>query len=168
VQPSLVVGFDPVLDVTAGSCPVGPGVGADLGLDRREERFGGGAVQAGPSAAGALADLKALQRAPIRLRMLHTSKAFAETCHTSGVVQSMGAVGTSADNAAAEALNAAFKRETLQGAHGFTDEREARLAVFGWAHRYNTRRRHSRLGQISSIASENALIEKSATLPLAA
>jgi transposase InsO family protein len=75
----------------------------------------------------------------------------------------MGAVGSSADNAAAEALNAAFKRETLQGAHAFADEREARLAVFGWAHRYNTRRHHSRLGQISPIAYENALIEQSAT-----
>ena len=94
----------------------------------------------------------------------YTSKAFAEACREAGVLQSMGAVGSSADNAAAEALNAAFKRETLQGAHGFADEREARLAVFGWVHRYNTRRRHSRLGQISPIAYENTLIERSAML----
>ena len=84
------------------------------------------------------------------------------------MVQSTGAVGSSADNAAAEALNAAFKRETLQGAHGFADEREARLAVFGWAHRYNTRRRHSRLRQISPIAYENTLIEPLVTLSRAA
>lgn len=98
----------------------------------------------------------------------YTSKAFAEACRTAGVTQSMGAIGTSADNAAAESLNAAFKRETLQGGHGFADEREARLAVFGWAHRYNTRRRHSRLGHISPIAYENTLIETSATLTPAA
>lgn len=98
----------------------------------------------------------------------YTSKTFAEACRAAGVLQSMGAVGSSADNAAAEALNAAFKRETLRGAHAFADEREARLAVFGWAHRYNTRRRHSRLGQISPIAYENALIEQSATLSPAA
>ena len=98
----------------------------------------------------------------------YTAKAFADACRSAGVIQSMGAVGHSADNAAAESLNAAFKRETLQGAHAFADEREARLAVFGWAHRYNTRRRHSRLGYISPIAYENTLIENSATLSLAA
>ena len=80
----------------------------------------------------------------------------------------MGAIGSSADNAAAESLNTSFKRETLQGAKGWNSEREARLAVFGWAHRYNTRRRHSRLGQQSPIAYENTLIETSATLSLAA
>lgn len=98
----------------------------------------------------------------------YTSKAFEQACRDAGVIQSMGAIGSSADNAAAEALNATFKRETLQGAAGFASEREARLAVFGWAHRYNTRRRHSHIGQMSPITYENTLIEKSATLPLAA
>ncbi|MEV0158217.1 integrase core domain-containing protein [Micromonospora sp. NPDC050686] len=59
----------------------------------------------------------------------------------------MSAVGSSADNAAAESFNATFKRETLQGRRAFTDEREARLTAFRWMHRYNTVRRHSRLGQ---------------------
>jgi len=94
----------------------------------------------------------------------YTSKAFEQACQEAGVIQSMGAIGSSADNAAAEAFNATFKRETLQGAAGFTSEREAQLAVFGFAHRYNTRRRHSHLGQMSPIAYENTLIEKSATL----
>jgi transposase InsO family protein len=94
----------------------------------------------------------------------YTSKAFADACEQVGVVQSMGKVGSSADNAAAEALNATFKRETLQGAHAFPDEHQARLAVFGWAHRYNTRRRHSHLGQQSPINYENTLAENSATL----
>jgi transposase InsO family protein len=98
----------------------------------------------------------------------YTSKAFAQACQSAGVAQSMGAIGSSADNAAAEALNATFKRETLQGAPGFASERDARLAVFGWAHRYNTRRRHSYLGQISPINYENTLNEKPTTLPLVA
>jgi transposase InsO family protein len=38
---------------------------------------------------------------------------------------------------------------TLQGRRAFTDEREARLASFRWLHRYDTTRRHSRLGQQS-------------------
>ncbi len=41
----------------------------------------------------------------------YTSRAFAEICRSAGVRQSMGAVGSSADNAAAESFNAAFKRE---------------------------------------------------------
>ena len=94
----------------------------------------------------------------------YTSKAFSDACRRSGVVQSMGAIGTSADNAAAEALNAAFKRETLQGASTWPTARDAHLAVFGWAHRYNTRRRHSHLGQQSPINYEKALHEKTATL----
>jgi transposase InsO family protein len=84
------------------------------------------------------------------------------------MIQSMGAVGSSADNAAAESLNATFKRETLQGAPTWPTERDARLAVFGWAHRYNTRRRHSHLGQQSPIHYENSLIPTSATLAPAA
>ena len=94
----------------------------------------------------------------------YTSHAFAQACDHAGVIQSMAAIGSSADNAAAEALNATFKRETLQGAHAWHTKRDARLAVFGWAHRYNTRRRHSYLGQQSPINYENSLIPTSATL----
>ncbi|MFD9271576.1 IS3 family transposase [Streptomyces goshikiensis] len=45
----------------------------------------------------------------------YTSRSFAEICRSAGVRQSMGAVGSSVDNAAAESFNAAFKRETLKG-----------------------------------------------------
>ncbi|XNL76229.1 integrase core domain-containing protein [Actinomadura madurae] len=48
----------------------------------------------------------------------------------------------SADNAAAEAFNASLKRGTLQGRRRWSGAREARLAVFRWATRYNTTRRH--------------------------
>jgi transposase InsO family protein len=40
---------------------------------------------------------------------------FAAACTTAGVQQSMSAIGSSADNAAAESFNATLKRETLQG-----------------------------------------------------
>jgi len=84
----------------------------------------------------------------------YTSKDFAAACKTAGVRQSMSKVGSSADNALAESFNATFKRETLQGRRAFTDEREARLTSFRWLHRYNTVRRHSRLGQQSPITYE--------------
>lgn len=80
----------------------------------------------------------------------------------------MSAVGSSADNAAAESFNATFKRETLQGRRAFIDEREARLAAFRWLHRYNTVRRHSRLGQQSPITYEKNTRPAPATLAPAA
>jgi transposase InsO family protein len=98
----------------------------------------------------------------------YTSKSFAAACAQAGVRQSMSAVGSSADNALAESFNATFKRETLQGRRAFIDEREARLASFRWLHRYNTVRRHSRLGQQSPITYENNIRTSPATLAPAA
>lgn len=98
----------------------------------------------------------------------YTSKAFAAACTHAGVQQSMSAVGSSADNALAESFNATFKRETLQGRRAFVDEREARLTAFRWLHRYNTVRRHSRLGQQSPITYENNTQTAPATLTPAA
>ncbi|WP_442939474.1 IS3 family transposase [Nonomuraea sp. SYSU D8015] len=90
----------------------------------------------------------------------YTSAEFAKVCAELGVRQSMGAVGTSADNAAAEAFNATLKRETLQGAKRWSSAREARLAVFKWIIRYNTRRRHSTLGYLSPIDYEQQTTDK--------
>jgi transposase InsO family protein len=98
----------------------------------------------------------------------YTSRDFAEACRSARVQQSMGAVGSSADNATAESFNATFKRETLKGRKGWSSEREARLDAFRWLTRYNTRRRHSRLGQRSPIAYENAARTTSTTLTRAA
>ncbi|GGP95118.1 transposase [Streptomyces melanogenes] len=98
----------------------------------------------------------------------YTSRAFAEICRSAGVRQSMGAIGSSADNAAAESFNAAFKRETLKGRKGWSSEREARLDAFRWLTRYNTQRRHSRLGQRSPIAYENDVHPAPTTLTQAA
>ncbi|MFF2411445.1 IS3 family transposase [Streptomyces sp. NPDC058092] len=98
----------------------------------------------------------------------YTSRAFAEVCRSVGGRQSMGAVGSSADNAAAESFNAAFKRETLKGRTGWSNELEARLDAFRWLTRYNTRRRHSRLGQRSLIAYENDFQSTATTLARAA
>ncbi|MZE42547.1 IS3 family transposase [Streptomyces sp. SID5477] len=98
----------------------------------------------------------------------YTSRAFADACRQAGVRQSMSAIGSSADNALAESFNATFKRETLQGRKRWSSEREARLDAFRWLHRYNTRRRHSRLGQRSPIAYETALDTTSTTLAQAA
>ncbi|WP_405670341.1 MULTISPECIES: IS3 family transposase [unclassified Streptomyces] len=98
----------------------------------------------------------------------YCSRAFADACRKAGVTQSMGAVGSSADNALAESFNATCKRETLQGRRAWDTEREAHLDHFRWLHRYNTVRRHSRLGHRSPIAYERALATTSTTLAEAA
>ncbi|MFF4863907.1 IS3 family transposase [Streptomyces sp. NPDC001231] len=98
----------------------------------------------------------------------YTSHAFAEACRRAGVLQSMSAIGSSADNALADPSTRPFKRETLQGRKSWSSEREARLDAFRWLHRYNTRRRHSRLGQRSPIAYEAASGTTSTTLTPAA
>jgi transposase InsO family protein len=95
----------------------------------------------------------------------YTSKDFAELCAQLGVTQSMGAVGTSADNALAEAFNATLKRELLQGATAWPDELTCRRETFRWATRYNTRRRHSWCGQQAPNTYEQ---QTAATLPQAA
>ncbi|WP_344102685.1 integrase core domain-containing protein, partial [Nocardiopsis rhodophaea] len=91
---------------------------------------------------------------------------FAAACEKAGVARSMGAVGSSADNAAAEAFNATLKRETLhgRGLKRWASPRAARLAVFSWIARYNTRRRHSANGQLSPLVYE----QRAASLELAA
>ena len=96
----------------------------------------------------------------------YTSRAYADLCARLGVTRSMGAVGSSADNALAESFNATLKRETLAGAAGWATPAEARRAVFAWATRYNTRRRHSACGQTSPNDYEAR--RAPATLPTAA
>ena len=74
---------------------------------------------------------------------VYTSQAFQDTCTALGVTQSMGAIGTSADNALAESFNASMKREVLQDSKTFTNQLVCRREVFRWCTRYNTVRRHS-------------------------
>lgn len=88
---------------------------------------------------------------------------YAALCRQLGVTRSMGAVGTSADNAACESFHASLKREILQGRRGWNDAATCRREVFAWLMRYNSHRRHSANGQLSPTAYED-----STTLALAA
>ena len=96
---------------------------------------------------------------------VYTSKDYATLCADLGVTQSMGAVGTSADNSLAESFNATLKREVLQDEACWPDEATCRRQLFRWLTRYNTRRRHSWCGYRSPIAYETLT---AATLPSAA
>jgi transposase InsO family protein len=96
---------------------------------------------------------------------VYTSKDYAALCSRVGVVQSMGSVGSSADNALAESFNAALKREVLQDQRTWPDELACRRQVFKWLTRYNTKRRHSWCRYQSPTAYEAGY---TATLPTAA
>ena len=96
---------------------------------------------------------------------VYTSKDYARLCADLGVTQSMGAVGSSADNALAESFNAALKREVLQDAACWANELSCRRRVFKWLTRYNTKRRHSWCRYQTPITYETG---NAATLPTAA
>ncbi|GAA2902897.1 hypothetical protein GCM10010472_71380 [Pseudonocardia halophobica] len=74
---------------------------------------------------------------------VYTSRVYAELCDRLDVRRLMGAVGSSADNALAESLNATLKREVLQDNAFWPDETTCRRELYRWLTRYNTRRRHS-------------------------
>jgi transposase InsO family protein len=84
----------------------------------------------------------------------YTSEKFAKACAAYGIRRSMGAVGSSTDNAVAEAWFAALKRELPFGARWATPQR-ARLDVFAWISFYNNKRRHSTLGYLCPAAYES-------------
>ncbi|MGI5130658.1 IS3 family transposase [Pseudonocardia sp. CA-107938] len=96
---------------------------------------------------------------------VYTSRAYAQLCDQLGVTQSMGAVGSSADNALAESFNATVKREVLQDTRTWPDATTCRRELFRWLTRYNTRRRHSWCRYQTPNAYENAY---AATVPEAA
>ena len=85
---------------------------------------------------------------------VYTSHAFQDTCTQLGDCQSMGAVGTSADNSLAESFNATLKREVMQDSKTFSNQLVCRRKVFRWCTKYNTKRRHSWCGYLAPAVFE--------------
>ena len=75
----------------------------------------------------------------------YTSDDYRLLCADLHVVQSMGTVGDSYDNAMAESFWASLKRELVDDAH-YATKTEARVAVFEWLVWYNRERLHSSIG----------------------
>lgn len=80
---------------------------------------------------------------------IYTSHQYRGLCARFGITQSMGAIGTSADNSLAESFNATMKREVLQDDRVFASQLVCRRDVFRWCSRYNTKRLHSWCGYLS-------------------
>ena len=84
----------------------------------------------------------------------YTSIAFGKRCREAGVRPSMGSVGDCYDNALAESFFATLECELLDR-HSFRTPVEARIAVFDFIEGfYNSRRRHSALGNLSPMRFE--------------
>jgi transposase InsO family protein len=87
----------------------------------------------------------------------YTSSDFADACHRHGIRRSMGRIGSSYDNAMAEAFFASLKRELDVDHHRWATETDARRDIFRWIAFYNHRRRHSALGYLSPADYEQTL-----------
>ncbi len=87
---------------------------------------------------------------------VYTCKDYAKLCAALGVTQSMGAIGSSADNAPTESFNATLKREVLQDANTWPDGTTCHRQVCKWLIRYNTRRRHSHCRYQTPVAYETS------------
>ena len=98
----------------------------------------------------------------------YTSREFAALCEELGITQSMGTVGTSADNAACESFHASLKREILKGARRWDGATNCRQQVFRWLTRYNARRRHPANGQLSPVVREQEYEPQSDSMSLTA
>ena len=90
----------------------------------------------------------------------YTSLAFGKTMQDAGVMPSMGRRGDAFDNAVAESFFATLETELLDR-HTFRTRDHARLELFHWIEGfYNTRRRHSTLGQRSPQRYEEVMMRQ--------
>ena len=72
----------------------------------------------------------------------YSAAAFRAACARLGLRQSTGRTGSCLDNAVAESFFATLKVELVNRTR-WRSRAHARMAIFAWIHRYNTRRRHS-------------------------
>jgi len=75
---------------------------------------------------------------------------FRALCTRHKVVQSVGRIGSSQDNAVAESFWATLKRELVHRCR-FATRADARRAIIAWINHYNSRRLHSTLGNVPPI-----------------
>jgi putative transposase len=96
----------------------------------------------------------------------YTSIEFGKRCREQGVSPSMGSVGDCYDNAMCESFFATLECELLDRTR-FEDRTEAELAVFDFIEGfYNTRRRHSAIGNLApAVFERNAQHSERSTPP---
>jgi transposase InsO family protein len=90
----------------------------------------------------------------------YTSTDYRKICRDLHIVQSMGTVGDSYDNAMAESFWGSLKRELVDDAH-YTTKDEARVAIFEWLVWYNRERLHSSIGYLPPEEYEDQVLSGS-------
>jgi putative transposase len=86
----------------------------------------------------------------------YTSDDFATRCTAMHIVQSLGTVGDSYENAMMQSAWSSLKRELVYETH-FSTRDEARKAVFEWPIWYNGERLHSSIAYMSPMEFEESL-----------
>lgn len=82
----------------------------------------------------------------------YTSVEFGKRLTEAGLLPSAGSVGDAYDNSMAESFVSTLKRELIHR-HSWPTRQSARVAIFEYIEAfYNTRRRHSALGNVSPAA----------------
>jgi putative transposase len=85
----------------------------------------------------------------------YTSRRYQSTLAAHGAILSMSRLGDPYDNAVMESFYKTLKRELMPETRKFTNEKEARNAVFEYIEMfYNTKRMHSALGYMSPVEYE--------------
>ena len=80
----------------------------------------------------------------------YLSRDFRALCAKHHVVQSVGRIGSSQDNAVSESFWASLKRELVSRCR-FSTRADARRAIVAWINHYNAVRLHSTLGNVPPI-----------------
>jgi transposase InsO family protein len=86
----------------------------------------------------------------------YTAGLVRQACERLGICQSMGRPGSALDNAVIESWHSTLEFE-LRSLERFATRAAARARVSAWIQDYNTQRRHSALGMMSSVSYERAL-----------
>ena len=93
---------------------------------------------------------------------VYTSKDYAKLCADLGVTQSMGAVGTSADNALAESVIGLFKTEVIRPKGPWRTLEAVEFATLEWVDWFNTRRLLGPIGYMPPAEYEAHYYEQAA------
>ena len=94
----------------------------------------------------------------------YLSVAHSERLADAGIQPSVGAVGSSYDNALAESINGLYKTEVIRRRGPWRDVNAVEIATAEWVDWYNTRRLHEYAGgDLTPAETENAYYDQTAT-----
>ena len=100
-------------------------------------------------------------------RVPHTSIRFSERLAEAGIQPSVGAVGSSYDNALAETINGLYKTELIKPRKPWRTIEEVELATAEWVDWFNNRRLYEYCGDVPPVKLEAAYYAQQQQRPAA-